>query len=779
MKQLFNFFRYLINNKGTNLVKIVSLTLGLVAALVLFSQVAFDMSYDNFYPDKERIYSITCKWNINGKEDNDEGRIINAPFAPTMSREIPEVESGTVMTGWVSDVEYLIDDERIVTGKQSIADSLFFQTFGHTVVAGNVADMGKPMHAFVSETFAVRAFGETTPIGKQLTAGDNKFTIAGVFKDIPKNSHLQTDVVVAFNTMYEWGARPGWQNNDAYLGYVKLVKGADPRMVEAKIPDMMRRHFDLDKEIEGGIVREYFIRPVVDIHTKDPEVKRTSLILSILAIALLFAAAMNYVLLSISGMPKRAKTIGVHKCNGASNGNIFSMLMTETVFLIIISLLLSVLIIFSFRGYIGTLIKSDISAIFTLSNLWVSGIVLLVLFFTTAVIPSRIYATIPVTQVFKSYSDSKKTWKKILLFVQFTGISFMISLLVIIIMQYNMILNKDMGYDTKQLLICSNIKGMAREQLETAKAEFLRLPNVEAVSLTTNTPLDGLNGMPVVNPVTKENLFVGRLMLADEDFIKTFNITLKEGRTFRNANFENSDEVIVNETFVKMIGFDDPIGKTFEYFSTTKTICGVMKNYQTGTAYNEIFPVVILPLKTINWFPGMAVRLNTPLTASLLSQLSGELKKISKNEENVFTSFKEKYDSNYLDTKLFRDAVIVASALMLLISLLGLFGFVEDELVRRTKEIAVRKVNGALAKNILSLMTKGIGYIALPAIISGLAVSFLVASEWMQQFAVKMPLSITLFLLCGIGIFLVIQLCVIARATSVAISNPVNYLKME
>ncbi len=778
MKQWLYSIRYLLKNKGSNTIKVVSLTLGLVVALVLFSQVAFDMSYDNFYPDKERIYSITCKWNLNGKEDNDEGRIINAPFAPTMSQEIPEVESGTVMTGWVGDVEYIIDDKKI-SAKRMIADSLFFQTFGLPIIAGNLSDMGKPFHAFVSETFAQRAFGDQDPLGKRLAEGDNVFTIAGIFKDVPKNSHLQMDMVATFKTMYEWGARPGWQNNDAYLGYVKLREGADPRQVEAKIPEMMARHFDLEAEIQKGIVRQYFLRPMTDIHTKDPEVRRTSLILSLLAFALLFASAMNYVLLSVSSLPKRAKSIGVYKCNGATNKNVFNIFVYETIILIIVSLILSMLIILASRGFIETLIKSDLSAVFAPANLWVAGFVLLILFFTTGILPSRILSTIPVTQVFRSYADSKKKWKSGLLFVQFVGISFMISLLVIIMTQYHMILNKDMGYDTVRIVRASSLGEMTTEQLETAKGELLRLPYVESVSLATDTPLSGLNGSPVVDTETKENLFIGRFLLADADYAQTYNIPLSEGSTFRGSTSEKINEVIVNETLVRMLGTENPIGKQFDYLNKTWTICGVMKDYQSGSVYNEVFPIVLLPLHAYGWRPDLVVRLTTSPTKDVIETLSAQLKNYTKNEESTFFSFQQEYKNYYRDARLFRDSVIVASIIMLMISLLGLFGFVEDEIMRRTKEIAIRKVNGALVLDVLRLLAKGITYIALPAIVFGILISFIVGSEWLQQFALKIPLHLTLFLLSGIAIFAITQFCVIARSMPVALSNPVNFLKME
>lgn len=751
--------------------------MGLVVALVLFSQVAFEMSFDNFYPDKDRLHYLTVQWNINNQEDADEGRIINAPFAPTMYQEMEEVIAGTVMSGWVNDSELTLG-ERIVAGKVVTADSLFFQTFGFPVIAGDIASMGEPFVLFVSETFAKQTFGNEDPLGKLLLMEEDSYTIGGVFKDIPKNCHLQFDVVRTFQTYYEWGRRPGWQNNDGYLGYVRLAQGADARAVEAKIPDMMRRHYDVDAEIKKGTNRIYFLRPATDVHTKNPEVRRTCLILSILAFVLLFAGGMNYVLITISTLAKRAKSIGVHKCNGASDKHVFWMFMYETLILILVSLLAAFILIAAFRGRIETLIKADLSAIFTLSNLWVTGLVLLILFITTGVIPARIFSSIPITQIFHTYADSKKGWKKGLLFVQFTGITFMLSLLVIIVFQYNMMLNKDMGFTTENVVFSGNMWEMSKEQLQTAKTELERLPIIESVTLTYSLPADGLNGSPVIDSDTKEDMFTGRMLAADNAYIQTFGMTLLEGRTFRGNN-EASDEIIVNEKLIRSMGWDSGVGKRIDYLGQTRVICGVIKDYQTQSFYHEIPPVIILPSHQYLPANRIVARLNAPLMTTILSELTEKLQAVSHDEKSMFLSYKDTYDWYYRDARLFRDSVLIAALIMLVISLLGLFGFVEDEIMRRTKEIAIRKVNGAMVKDILYILSKGITFIALPAIILGATGSFLVGSEWLQQFVVRIPLHVTLFVLCGLAILSVLQICVVTRSLPVAVSNPVNYLKTE
>lgn len=776
MKQLQHTLRYLFRVKGNNLIKIISLTLGLAVALVLFSKVAFEMSYDKFYPDVDRIYQLNVKLDIKNSGIN-EGDIINAPFAPTMFQEMDEVIAGTAMYAWPEEALFKVDDKEIV-GASLIVDSMFLRTFGFELLAGNPADIARPMTVFISETMAKKAFGNDDPVGRLLGVEGGSLTVSGVFADIPENSHLKFDLIrIADLTLFG-----GWQNQDVFRGYVKLAPGIDYKTVEAKIPDMMRRHYDMDAEIQKGRIKTIFLKPVADVHTRNPEVIRTNIVLSILAFALLFAAAMNYVLISVSSLVKRTKSIGIHKCSGASDRNIFSMFMYEAGTLTIISLILAFLLILAFRGQIEMLLKSGLFSIFSLQNLWVTIAILAFLLLTTGFIPAKIFSSVPVTQIFQTNKSNKRQWKSILLFAQFFGIAFMLTLLIIIIYQYQMVMNKNMGYITKDVVYSENTWRLNEEQLKTVKAEFERLPEIEAVSITSAIPANGLGGSPVINNETKEDLFTGRFLSADNDYFKTFGITLINGRGFTD-NSMNADEIIVNETLVRLLNIDNPIGHRIEYLKKERTICGVVKDYQTQTFYSEISPLVIFPVFSEAEYAFsnvIAIRLNTPLTNERLDELSGKLKELSHSEDVSFISYANLlYGEGYGEVRLFRNAVMTAAFIMLVITLIGLFGFVADEVNRRQKEIAVRKVNGARAKDILYLLSLGISYVAVPATILGLLFSYVVGAGWLQQFAVKVPLNIILFMLSGLSVLAVLLFSVITRSWSVAHENPVTYLKME
>lgn len=773
MKSLLYTIRYLAKSKSNNLIKILSLTLGLVVGLVLFSQVAFEMSYDNFWTDKDQLYKLHVEGTF-AKGGGYDGGAVNAPYAPTMYHEFEEVISASNLFYFGNGEELFQVGENKYVEQTIVADSLFVRTMGIEMIAGDPEALKVAENVYVSETFANKAFGRLDIIGEKIRKDQGTYTVAGVLKDIPKNAHLKYDVMMSLkSSLGDW--MPGWQYGDAFSGYIKVAKGTDIHALEDKIPDMMRRHYDVDAEIAGGLTKRYYLKPVTTLHSGNPQIRRMALILSILAFSLLFAAALNYVLISISSMVSRAKTVGVHKCNGATSQQVILMFMKESGILLLFSLMLAGLMIFVFRGPIEVLIKNPLSAVFSKENFWVIICVISVLFFMTGYIPARVFAAVPVTQIFRAYADNKKGWKRILLFIQFSGVSFMMTFLAIIYFQYEMILNQNVGYSMDNLVYSTQLRGMSKEQMETVKAEFIRLPEVHTVS-QSDLPHRFMSGNSVTHVETGEELFTARAMGADKNTLEVLGLTLLYGRNLSDQSSFN-EEVLINETCARMLNVADPVGHQFFFWSGDKkhTVVGVVEDFRYQSFFDEIPPVILVP----EYISVVVAKLNVPVTPLLMKKMNGLLRKHSHNENSEFLVLQDEYELRYYDTKLFRDSVVISSVIMLLITLLGLIGFVQDEIGRRQKEIAIRKVNGAEALNILALLSKDISFIAIPAVLIGLVFSYFVGAEWLQQFILKIPLSLTLFILTSTSIFAILQLCVVLRTWRVAVENPVLSLKSE
>ncbi|MDR2914460.1 MAG: ABC transporter permease [Tannerella sp.] len=785
MKQLFYTIRYLLRVRDGNLIKILSLTLGLSVALVLFTKVAYEMSFDKQIPDSDRVYRIQRKIYTENKVDNETERLY-APVAGDLKSDIEGIEVATAMILGVSK-GYLQYGETWIEERILEAETSFLDLYGIKLTEGNKQYLNAESNLFLSEAAAQRFFGKESATGKTLIKGAKTYTVAGVFKNMPA-SHLDFDVLLPMGK-----TELGWHNPDCFAGYVKLKPGVSAEEIEAKIPLILPKYMNVEAMAKQGNIQEFYLMPVTKIHSGQAKVRRLVVILSLLAFSLLFVAAMNYVLISVSSLAKRAKSVGIHKCNGASNAKIFQMFIYETVITSLIALVFSSLLIFAFKGVIESIIQTPLAAIFSRHNLWVTGAVLSGLLLLAGVIPAIIFSAVPVTHLFRAYSTDKRNWKRSLLFVQFSGVAFVATMLLIIVKQYNLLLYNDLGYTTKNIVYTENIFSLSRDEVERIKVEFERLPEVVSASISSFLPTDRMEGVKAVSNDHEELFFSSRATGVDADFLETMQMKLLIGSNV-GVSSDNYTRAVVNEAFVRKMGWNgSPIGRTFKAEGLNENdrlteVIGVVKDFKMNNLYKSdlnaqeaVAPLMIFPLekdKGMFRWSRVVLRLHS-VSSDVLAALDEKLQQITGRPNTYFTGYQSRIQFLYHETLLYRDAVIVASIILFIITILGLVGFTDDEVNRRSKEIGIRKIFGATGRDVLIMISKGIVYIAVPTILIGLMFSFVVGSDWLQQFAEKISLNAYLFALSGISILSGIILCITTRAWTVANENPVNSIKME
>lgn len=787
MKQLYYTFIYIARGKGNNLIKIISLTLGLTVALVLFSKVGFEMSHDKNYPDADRIYRVQRNIYVDNEIDT-QRESVYAPVAMDLKADINEIDAAAVTLNNTQEAYFQYGDTWIKE-RTIYANETIFDVFGIQLVEGSKELLGVEGNLFLSESVARRFWGDEPVVGQTLLQKSKTYTVSGVFKDLPAG-HLDFDVLLPIKEM--WGnATFGWHNPEAFFAYVKLLPGVSQEEVEAKIKTILPKYMDTEAMLSSGNIQEFYLNPVSGIYMNNSAVKRLVLILSLLAFSLLFIAAMNYVLISVSSLAKRAKTVGVHKCNGASDRSIFTMFINETVVMICLSLVASVLLIFTLREFIEGIIQTSLSSIFTWSNIWISVAVVGGLVVLAGIIPAFIFSSVPVTHLFRAYATDKKHWKRSLLFVQFTGVAFVVTLLFIIVKQYNLLMVNEPGYTTKNVVYSENINDLPREEVARLKMELARMPEVAHVSVSSNLPLDFLNGVFATSADDSELTFSARCFAADSDFLETLQIKLLAGNNVGDNSY-NYTRALVNETFARSMGWtDSPAGKTFNMKllgNESVNVIGLVNDFQLYTLYEHdvvdpVSPLIIFPLEQseANWLFGwnrVILRLHT-MNDEVLSHINNRVKQITNKSNAFFVSYDSRIKSSYDDTLLYRDSILSAAVVLLFIAILGLFGFTDDEVSRRSKEIAIRKIIGATARDVLFTISRNIVLIAIPAILMGLAVSYLIGIDWLRQFAVKIPLTIYLFTFSGIIVLSSIIVCIVTRTWTVANENPVNSIKNE
>ena len=778
-----------MKTKSNIVIKVLSLGIGLAVGIVLIAKVFFELSYDSFYKDIDRVYTINTWISMQGN-DKDYGQVSGA-VAVGFMEEVPGVEVGTRTTYVFNGDTYLDEDGNKLKGALVCADSCFFKVFDRPILAGNpVKILGKWGGVMVSRSFAEKMGGVQECIGKQIANADMdglKMTIEGVFEDFPKNGSLDYDILLSMDT-YGKQSTDNWLGNDRYKGYVKLAPSVDPATLSDAIRKMQEAHQPLEQLEANGMQFKYFLKPFSTMHTSAPEVRQQVILLSIVAALLILISLLNYILIVISSMVKRSREVGVRKCYGAEGKHIYGMLTKEALLHIVLSLALASVIIFAGRGIVENLLGVPFQTLLVPQSIMAIAAVLAFVLVISIVVPAELYQRIPVYAALKNYTENSRSWKLGLLGVQVLINVFLMVMMLIIGRQYQKVSHADTGYDYDNLYYISLFDG-DRQAITRAVRTLESLPEVNGVATAYNLPFNGSNGDNVYLPDDDRQLFnIADQYECSPEFYDLMDIRFVEGRAPRD-----SSEVVVDEKFVqKMAEFTDwsdgAVGKQVfitghersddserSYF----TISGVYKNYLIGSLtgvderpsalfYGEIGSMS-------SWMPHVLFKVQP---ASLV-KVKEALEKALEGREINIVSYEEEMRAAYADSKKMRNTMALGAVFSLLIALLGLIGFIKDESLRRSKEMAVRKINGATTRDILSVFAKDIMKLSAVMAVIACIVAFFVARRWLEQFAEKVSLNPLYFLGGAILVLAIVLGVVVLNCLRIARANPVESLKNE
>ena len=778
-----------MKNNSDILIKVLSLGIGLAVGIVLIAKVFFEMSYDSFYKEIDQVYTIRTWYSQQGDE-HDYGQVSGA-VAVGFMEEVPGVEVGTRTTYVFNGDAYLDENGNKLKATLVCADTCFFKVFDRPILAGDPEQaLSKWGCVMVSRSFAEKMGGVQECIGKQIANADMdglKLTIEGVFEDFPKNGSLDYDILLSMET-YGKQSTDNWMGNDRYRGYVKLAPGVDPSTLTDAIRKMQEAHQPLEQIEAQGTSLKYFLKPFSTLHTSDPEIKSQVILLSIVAALLILISLLNYILIVISSMVKRSKEVGVRKCYGAEGRHIYGMLTKEALLHIVLSLVIAAIIIFAGRGIVENLLGVPFQTLLVPQSIMAIAAVLLFVLGISIVVPAELYQRIPVYAALKNYTENSRRWKLGLLGVQVLINVFLVVMMFIIGQQYQKVSNADTGYDYKNLYYFDMFDG-DRQALVRAAETLRGIPEVTGVAASYNLPFQGSSGDNVYLPDDDRSLF----NIADQyecsgDFYDLMGIQFVEGRAPRD-----SSEIVVDEKFVtKMAEFTDwsdgAVGKLVfitghdrsgdtgrRYF----TISGIYKPYLIGnlTGVDERPSALFYgEIGSMNsWMPHILFKVRP----EALDDVCGALNEALPDKEINIVSYEEEMRAAYADSKKMRNTMALGAVFSLLIALLGLIGFIKDESLRRSKEMAVRKINGATTRDILSVFAKDIMKLSAVMAVIACIGAFFVARKWLEQFAEKVSLHPLYFIGGALLVLTIVLGVVVLNCLRIAHVNPVESLKNE
>ena len=792
MKNFYISFRTLFKKGRHNDIKILSLGVGLAMGLVLIAKVCFELSYDNFYPESDRIFAIQENFSI-GDKSNDGFPCVSGGVAPGMKAEIPGVVAATrcERTG---EMVMKTPDNKKYTAIFMLADSCFYDVLPREMLVGNAREtLSRPLYALVSEEMASKINPDGADvIGKTFevqTFPGVQITVGGVFKDVPKNTHLYYDVLVSLSTFKAitgWSKDDQWLGGDSFNAYVLLQPGLSADDLLQPMAEMLDRHVDSKKLKEQGMTYSIFLRPLGELYASSPATKRMAVMLTAIAFAILFAALMNYVLLVISSMVTRSKDVAIHKCYGATGWNITDMIFSEAFLNLLISVVFSTLLVFGFRRIVEELLGTSLSSLFTPDTLMILLSVCVLVFLVAGLLPSQLFARIPVALVFRSYTNSRRSWKKALLFIQFVAVGFLVCLLIVIGWQYSFMVNDNPGYSYERLAFC-NLEGVPQSSRKALMDEIRKQGEVEDVTTCYELPAFSGSGDIVYRPGSEDAVAHFRdLYGTNANFVSLLEMKVIEGQAFDESYSDSMQLVMVSRQMATELANafqwkDGVVGKKLDIgghgTDDPFTVVGVYDDVRMGRIDQEgMVNSAIFFSKRAEQTLVVKFR---ERNAENLAHINNVIKEFLPDREINLIDYRFSLTKLYDTSRIFRDSVMAGGIITLIIALIGLIGYINDETNRRGKEIAVRKINGATERDILRLISSDIVWMALPAILIGAGASWFASEKWLQQFSEKIPMNAGLFLTGSVVVLAVILLTVVYRTWMVANANPVLSLKSE
>ena len=796
-----------MNRFKDTLIKILSLGIGLAIGIVLIAKVCFELSYDSFYKDVDRIYLIKAEW-VMGDQHNDGNRISGA-VAPGFKAEVPGVEEATRIVLGSRIINYVDEEGNIVyKGKAIIADTSFFKVFSQPILAGDIVKaLNNKESLAISRSFAEKLGGINESIGKLISQENNntKYVVEAVFEDLPANGSFSFGVMFSLN-IYQKESTENWVFNDMYTGYVKLQKGIDPHSLDEAIHKMQATHQDLEKlKTEEGYEVRYHLVPFDKLHTSDPDVRNTVIVLSIVAFLLIFISLMNYILVVLSSMVRRSKEIGIRKCFGAGGREIYGMLLKEAAIHIGLSLVLAALLILAGSNLITNLLGVSFTTMLVGKSMRTIAVVIVVIFVLSVVVPGLLYTRIPVWQAIRNFSMNMRRWKLFLLSLQVAVNVFIVSMLLVVTGQYEFLANEDLGYNYKNLYYIDARTVKTRDLMVN---KLNSLPEVEGVEACAILPYQFAQG----NVVMKYPEMSTMILLADGYCVTDGFYDLMEIPFIAGSYPVDSSQVAISESLIeKMMEHEDwsdgAVGKKLyisdhSFFRVGNsvhieplTVSGVYRSIRVGSALDPNlkpscyfhgdlysgtnFDGVYFGKTSMHPMRYLLVKVNHANKATREKILEAIKEFAPDGEEMEVKSYAEEVRAQYADNRKMRNTILVGALFALLISLIGLIGYVSDEANRRSKEIAIRKVHGAVSGEIVGMFVGEVLKLSLVAAVVGAVGAFLVARKWIEQFAFRINLSPWYFIGAAAIVLAIVAIVIGVSSWRIARMNPVKSLKDE
>lgn len=787
--------------------------------LIIALYVQFEKSYEQTITDHENIFRVTLTSYINNELSFSSAE--NYPgVGPALVNELPEVTGyarlynmGYKNNVIITNEEAKPDPVAIKQRRFLYADSSFLPLMGYAMVAGDAKTaLAEPLNAVISESYAKLYFGNEDPMGKSLRLQDDDYNnelvkITGVFKDLPRNTHLKFDVLFSYETLYSRFDRAreryhlSWQRKDMYT-FIKVRPGTDPKALESKFAAVVDKYSPGLKERNQRDVLA--LQKIADIHLTSnlaEEVEpngdaKIVFFLGLIGVFVLVIAWINYINLSTAKAMERAKEVGVRKVMGAFKFQLIRQFMIESAVVNMLSIIIAILIVAIALPFFNTLSGLSLQLVdllqpwflILISVLWATGTVL------SGSYPALVLSSFKPVSVLKGKLKNSTRGillRKGLVVVQFMASVALIAGTLIVYRQLNFMMNQDIGMNIDQVLVVERPGISPRDRsafssaIETFKNELKNIPSVQAVTSSVTIPGKQREYKAPVKRygAPDDQLVTLRANSMDYNFLEVFKMKLIAGRTFAQEYQKDQDtSVVLTESAAKALGFKTPeeaLGQTITavQWQWSPIIVGVVNDYHQVSLKKSIDPMIFYCSPYYGEY--YSIRFNTKDLSSTVDRVRGSYQKAFPGNPFDYFFLDDYFNQQYENEKKFGKLFTVFAGLAMIVGCLGLFGLSAYTATQRTKEIGIRKALGSTDQGIFVLLSTEYVKLVMLAIVLAVPVIWFVMSQWIESFPYRTTISPLVFLIAGVTVLAVSIVTVSFQTIRAARTNPVDSLRYE
>lgn len=782
-----NFFiiawRNIWKNKVFSFINIAGLGIGMACTIMIFLWVQHEKNWNKTQANYKQVYQGFSTRNFNGELTT--GSDLMFPLPKAAKENFPEVE-GSTLVSYGENTLFTTGDKKIKRPTITVTSD-FFDVFSYDFIHGDPSAIKEPDGIILTESTAKAIFNNTDVVGKILELNRHRtVTVRGVIKDITPSSTLLFDAIIPFNLNADWIKQSlnDWVNCNNRTFY-KVKEGANIAQLEQKFLNLIKQKSPSENPTTRGSL---LLQPMSKwrLYEEFRDGKNTGgriqyvNLFTWIAIIILIIACVNFMNLSTARSEKRAREVGIRKTLGSEKKQLLLQFLCESLLMTIFAFVFAACIIYVGLPPFNRLLRQEIPVPFAQAQFWfyTIGIIIVTGLIAGSYPAFYLSAMKPVKVLKGSFLPGKRALlpRRILVTAQFAVSIILISATLIIYQQIKHVQNRDLGYDTNNLIMVT-ANNDAAKNYEVLKNNLMASGLIEAVNVTS-LPVSDIfgftSGVRWVGAPEDPNLVIGFLGTG-ENFTNIMKAKMIEGRDFKSGD---SNVVMLNKESIRLMKLKNPVGSTITWAGRERRITGIIDDLIMTSPF--ALPIPLMISYEPNWVGSINIRVKEGADIKkAVALIESNYKKYIPEYPFEYKFADSTFNDKFANEQLIARLAFLFASLAIFICCLGLFGLVSFSIERRTKEIGIRKILGASVQSLLTLMSKEFFVLVLISFAIAIPIAWWLMSEWLSNFSYRINMGIGIFFLVGCITLLICMITVGLNAFKTATSNPVKSLRTE